>query len=180
MAPTKKKEMFKPYDAAALPDSMPFPGLALVATTKGEEIPVPKLNKHQRSWILDVALRGINLQDVQTRAACTELYDKVKSDAFDAKAFHHVVQPGDAAEEAALAGQVTAWKLRNPSKKKAGNKSAPADNDASDIEEDEGAHVSILRGYPKVGWLLVSNDPTKLGPLSTSLINNTGNPKSGQ
>ncbi|KAJ7027125.1 hypothetical protein C8F04DRAFT_1189936 [Mycena alexandri] len=108
----KKKKMFKPYDAAAVPDSMPFPDLALVATIKGEETPVPKLNKHQRSWILDVALRGVDLQDLQTRVACAEFYDTVKSDVFDAKAFQHVVQPQDAAVEASLPALVATWKLQ--------------------------------------------------------------------
>ncbi|KAJ7032240.1 hypothetical protein C8F04DRAFT_1262203 [Mycena alexandri] len=137
--PTKKKEMFKPYDAAAVPDSMPFPDLALVATTKGEETPVPKLNQHQRSWILDVALRGVDLQDLQTRVACAEFYDT----------------PQDAAEEASLPALVAAWKLQNPKKaKKTTNKSAPADDDASDMEEDEGARAGVLRGYTRAGWQL--------------------------
>ncbi|KAJ7847134.1 hypothetical protein B0H14DRAFT_3453984 [Mycena olivaceomarginata] len=49
MAPKKQqkpKEMFKPYDATAVPEVMPFPALARVATTKTEETAVPKLNQY--------------------------------------------------------------------------------------------------------------------------------------
>ena len=73
----KPKEMFKRYDAAAVPDIMPFLELALVATTKGQETAVPKLNKHQQSWILDIALRSVDLASLETKKAATEFYDKV-------------------------------------------------------------------------------------------------------
>lgn len=163
MAPTKKeskpKEMFKPYDASAVPDLMPFPALALVATTKGEETAVPRLNQHQRSWILDVALRGVDLATLGTKKTATKFYDEVKSDAFDAKAFQHTPQDGDPAEEACLAGLVATWKRENDKKKKTkSKKSGGDDGEASDEEEehDEGGRVGLLRGYTKAGWRLVS------------------------
>ncbi|KAJ7846639.1 hypothetical protein B0H13DRAFT_2407768 [Mycena leptocephala] len=157
---TKVKEMFKPYDAEAVPDSMPFPELALVTTTKGEETAVPKLNQHQRSWILDVALRRIDLASLVTKKDAREFYDQVKSDAFDAKAFQHTEQPGDRAEEACLPALVATWKQQNPTgnqknKKNTKTKSGGDDGEASEEEqeqEDEGGRVGLLRGYTKAGW----------------------------
>ncbi|KAJ6576930.1 hypothetical protein DFH09DRAFT_1077885 [Mycena vulgaris] len=159
MAPSKKeikqKEMFKPYDATAVPDAMPFPTLLRVATTKTEETAVPRLNQYQRSWIFDNALRGTDLAGLQSKLAISGFYEKVKSDAFEAKAFQHTPQPGDTAEEASLPGLIAAWKRDNPKKdKKQNNKLVADDGDASDDEEDEGAHVGLLRGYTKAGWRL--------------------------
>ncbi|KAJ7908207.1 hypothetical protein B0H13DRAFT_2331610 [Mycena leptocephala] len=145
----KAKEMFKSYDAAEVPDIMPFPELGGVATTKGEETAVPKLNEHQRSWILDIGVRGIDLPSLKGKAAKT-FYEKVKTDAFDAKAFQHTPQPTDRVEEARLPALVTAWKAKKPAKKK--NNSAADDEDASDEEEDEGGRGGLLRGYTKAGW----------------------------
>jgi hypothetical protein len=155
MPPTKKeakpKEMFKPYDRAAVPDIMPFPELAGVATTKGEETAVPKLNQHQRSWIHDVALRGIDLASLSTKAAAAACYDKIKTDAFDEKAFQHVAQDGDHIEEGRLPALITAWKRENAKKNK-----KSVENDIDATEEDEGARVGLLRGYTKAGWRLVN------------------------
>ncbi|KAJ6569756.1 hypothetical protein DFH09DRAFT_1313546 [Mycena vulgaris] len=51
MAGTKKpKVMYKPYNKNSVPNTMPLPNLSGVATTKGQETPIPKLNDHQRSW----------------------------------------------------------------------------------------------------------------------------------
>ncbi|KAJ6472975.1 hypothetical protein DFH09DRAFT_1343682 [Mycena vulgaris] len=159
MAPSKKeikqKEMFKPYDATAVPDAMPFPTLLRVATTKTEETAVPRLNQYQRSWIFDNALRGTDLAGLQSRLAISGFYEKVKSDAFEAKAFQHTPQPGDTAEEASLPGLIAAWKRDNPKNdKKQNNKPVADDGDGSDDEEDEGARVGLLRGYTKAGWRL--------------------------
>ncbi|KAJ7739012.1 hypothetical protein B0H16DRAFT_1759458 [Mycena metata] len=136
--PTKKeskKEIYR-YDAAAVPDIMPFPALALLATTKGEEIPVPDLNDYQQSWIHDVALRDVNFEvERPTRAESTKFYDKVKMDAFEAKAFQHAVQPGDAAEEASLSKAIAKWKRDNVKK----NKKTKNANDANDAGGAEGA-----------------------------------------
>ncbi|KAJ6521644.1 hypothetical protein DFH09DRAFT_1331060 [Mycena vulgaris] len=119
MAPAAKsskvKEMFKPYNEADVPDIMPFPDLATVATSNGEHIAVPKLNQHQRSYILDVALRNADLGDLGTQKEANEFYDQVKTQALDAKAFQHKVQPGDRAEEASLSERINTWKLENPS-----------------------------------------------------------------
>ncbi|KAJ6475857.1 hypothetical protein DFH09DRAFT_1342705 [Mycena vulgaris] len=119
MAPAAKsskvKEMFKPYNEADVPDIMPFPDLATVAASNGEHIAVPKLNQHQRSYILDVALRNADLGDLGTQKEANEFYDQVKTQALDAKAFQHKVQPGDRAEEASLSERINTWKLENPS-----------------------------------------------------------------
>ncbi|KAJ7884876.1 hypothetical protein B0H13DRAFT_2536213 [Mycena leptocephala] len=121
---------------------MPFPELGGVATTKGEETAVLKLNEHQQSWILDIGVRSIDLPSLRGKAAKT-FYEKVKTDAFDAKAFQHTPQPTDRVEEARLPALVAAWKEKKPSKKK--NNSAADDDDASDEEEDEGGWRGLLR-----------------------------------
>jgi hypothetical protein len=145
--------MFKPYDATAVPDVMPFPALTRVATTKTEETAVPKLNQYQRSWIFDVALRDANLPGLSKQAKA-EFYEKVKNDAFEAKAFQHKAQPGNSEEEARVPKLMAAWKRENQKAKT----TRVADNgDGSDDEEDEGARVGLLRGYTKAGWLRVSN-----------------------
>lgn len=148
----KSKEMFKAYNAADVPDVMPLPALANVASTKGEETAVPKLNNFQRSWILDVGIRGVDLPSLTGKAA-SELYDRVKHDAFDAKAFQHTAQPQDTAEEATLAALIADWKKKDP--KKAEPRGVD-DGNVSDNEEDEGGRAGLLRGYTKSGWRLVS------------------------
>ncbi|KAJ7449767.1 hypothetical protein B0H11DRAFT_1928545 [Mycena galericulata] len=144
----KPKEMFKAYIVAEVPDIMPFPELALVATTKGGEAAVPKLNEYQQSWIHDIGLRDIDLANLERKAAI-DFYDEVKTKAFDAKAFQHTVQPGDLVEEAHLPKLVTAWKLKQSKKN---DNTAADDGDASEEEEDEAGRAGLLRGYPKAGW----------------------------
>jgi hypothetical protein len=187
MSKKQTKEMFKPYDATAVPDSMPFPELALVSATKGQEIAVPKLNQHQRSWILDIALRSVDFGSLGSKTAATQFYDNVKTDAFDAKAFQHTVQPGDQVEEAGLSALVAHWKKQNPSwnqknKKKTttNKKSGGDDGDASEDEEDEGGRVGLLRGYTKAGWRLVRIPSILCHLSSTDLINTKGDPESYQ
>jgi hypothetical protein len=189
---TKVKEMFKPYDAEAVPDSMPFPELALVTTTKGEETAVPKLNQHQRSWILDVALRRIDLASLVTKKDARDFYDQVKSDAFDAKAFQHTGQVGDRAEEARLPALVATWKQQNPTgnqknkKKTTKTKSGGDDGEASEEDEqeqeqeDEGGRVGLLRGYTKAGWQWVSNSSIDLCPFERASDQHKGDPESYQ
>ncbi|KAF8147035.1 hypothetical protein K438DRAFT_1780354 [Mycena galopus ATCC 62051] len=151
MAPTKQtkpKEMFKPYDTADIPAVMPFLELALVAATKGQETAVPKLNDHQQSWIQDVALRSVDLPSLKGKA-CTEFYDRVKTDAFNAKAFQHTPRDEDVAEEA----RVPALSKKNENKKNGNRKSDKNnDDDASDQEEDEAGRSGLLRGYNISGW----------------------------
>ncbi|KAJ7191707.1 hypothetical protein GGX14DRAFT_406948 [Mycena pura] len=142
----KPKEMFKPYDPDNVPDIMPFPDLHHVATTKGDDTAVPKLNEHQRSWILDVGIRDLDLPDLAGKAATT-VYDRVKDDAFAAKAFQHKTQPGDKEEESRVPALAAEWKRKNQSKKK----SKAADDDD---ETDEGGRNGLLRGYTKAGWRL--------------------------
>ncbi|KAJ7829737.1 hypothetical protein B0H14DRAFT_3465406 [Mycena olivaceomarginata] len=152
MAPKKQqkpKEMFKPYDATAVPDVMPFPALARVATTKTEETAVPKLNQYQHSWIFDVTLRDADLPGLSKQAKA-EFYKKVKNDVFEAKAFQHKAQPGDSEEEVCVPKLMAAWKREN---QKAKTTRVADDGDSSDDEEDEGARVGLLRGYTKAGWL---------------------------
>ncbi|KAJ7653447.1 hypothetical protein B0H17DRAFT_1214681 [Mycena rosella] len=148
------KTMYKLYDETAVPDIMPFPALSHVAITKGEEAAVPKLNEHQRSWIHGIGLHGVDLVAL-TRKAADDFYDRVKNDAFAAKAFQHQVQPEDREEEASLIGLVAAWKLANPQKKKKRRTTTDDDDDGSDQEEDEGGHAGLLRGYSKAGWRIV-------------------------
>lgn len=146
---TKAKEMFKPYDPNDVPDVMPLPELGLVLTTKGQDTAVPKLNDHQRSWILDVGIRNVDLVSLKGKAA-TAFYNRVKTDAFEAKAFKHQQQVEDAAEEDKIPALVAAWKQKHPNKKKAG---ANEDADAEEVEdEDEDGRTDLLRGYSKAGW----------------------------
>ncbi|KAJ7824339.1 hypothetical protein B0H13DRAFT_337619 [Mycena leptocephala] len=146
---TKTKEMFKTYDPDEVPDVMPFPELAVVKTTKGEAIAVPKLNEYQRSWILDVGVRDEDLVSLKKKDAA-DLYDRIKDDAFEAKAFQHTPQPQDATEESRLPALVAAWKQKHAKK----NTNSADDGDASEEEEDEGGRGALLRGYPKAGWRL--------------------------
>ncbi|KAJ6511259.1 hypothetical protein DFH09DRAFT_1100481 [Mycena vulgaris] len=130
---------------------MPFPKLARVATTRGQETAVPKLNAHQRSWILDIGIHGLDLPSLKGSAA-KAVYDKVKVDAFDAKAFQHRVQPQDRVDEAQIPALAAAWKLKHPRKtnNRGGDKEDDDENDEE--EEDEDGRTSLLRGYTKAGW----------------------------
>ncbi|KAJ7429430.1 hypothetical protein B0H11DRAFT_2265748 [Mycena galericulata] len=169
---SKPKENFKPYNPGGVPDVMPFPDLARVATTRGEETAVPKLNEDQRSWILDVGVRGLDLASLNGSAATT-IYDKVKMDALEAKAFQHRVRPQDKAEEAQLSKLIAAWKEKNPAKKGKTNNQAGGkdeDDDNGDAEDADG-RTSLLRGYTKAGWRLaiqkVINDSVPQVPAIT-------------
>ncbi|KAJ7698299.1 hypothetical protein B0H17DRAFT_1196883 [Mycena rosella] len=154
----KPKEMFKAYDPDAVPDFMPFPPLSHVVTAKGGEAAVPKLNDHQRSWILDIGLRNLDLPGLTGKAALN-IYNRIKSNAFDAKAFQHTGRSQDRAEEATLLALVTAWKQQQKNKKP----NATDDGEASNAEEDEDGRGGLLRGYSKVGWRV---DPFCLTDLS--------------
>ncbi|KAJ7170916.1 hypothetical protein C8R43DRAFT_1120643 [Mycena crocata] len=155
LKPTKPKEMFKPYDEEAVPDIMPFPGLSHVKITKGQETNVPKLNEHQRSWILDIGVRDVDLPSCQGKAA-TAIYDDIKDAAFEAKAFQHKPQPQDRDEENGVAALAAAWKRKEREKKskKAGKAIPDSDSDSDDDaeEEDQGGRAALLRGYSKAGW----------------------------
>jgi hypothetical protein len=158
MARAKKaaKEMFCAYNPADVPDIMPFPDLSHVAFTRGEETAVPKLNDYQRSWILDVGIRNLDLPSLSGKSA-TSAYNKVKDEAFEAKAFQHTVQPGDREEELCLPALVAGWKVKNPKKNKKDRDGAKdGDGANSDQEEDEGVRVGMVRGYTKAGWRVVS------------------------
>jgi hypothetical protein len=137
---------------------------------------VSKLNEHQQSWILDIGVRGIDLPSLKGKAA-TALYEKLKTDAFDAKAFQHTPQPTDRTEEARLPALVAAWKEKKLSKKK--KNSAADEDDASDEEEDEGGRGGLLRRYTKAGWRKVSTCLTWL-LLSAVLITTKGDPEGYQ
>ncbi|KAJ7688078.1 hypothetical protein B0H17DRAFT_1203267, partial [Mycena rosella] len=80
--------------------------LSHVVTAKGGEAAVPKLNDHQPELILDIGLRNLDLPGLTGKAAL-DVYNRIKSDAFDAKAFQHTVRPQDRAEEATLLALVT-------------------------------------------------------------------------
>ncbi|KAJ7106452.1 hypothetical protein C8R43DRAFT_1140573 [Mycena crocata] len=150
----KSKDMFEPYVEADVPAIMPFPELARVVTTKGDETCVPKLNEYQRSWILDVGIRGIDLPRLGGTAASTKVYDQVKEEAFTAKAFQHQVQPQDKEEEGRLPGLATAWKQKEREKLRKRKPTADtAPDDSSDEEdEDDAIREGLLRGYTKAGW----------------------------
>ncbi|KAJ7291885.1 hypothetical protein C8J57DRAFT_1492358 [Mycena rebaudengoi] len=174
----KSKEMFKAYNTADVPDVMPLPVLANVASTKGEETAVPKLNDFQHSWILDVGIRGVDLPSLTGKAA-SELYDRVKHDVFDAKAFQHTAQPQDTAEEATLAALIADWKKKHPKK---AEPCGVDDSNVSDNEEDKGGHAGLLRRYTKSGWHLaiqkvMSNKHTaEKGKRATNLKGDPGEP----
>ncbi|KAJ6513995.1 hypothetical protein DFH09DRAFT_1099861 [Mycena vulgaris] len=146
---TKPKEMFKPYDADSVPDVMPLPELAFVKSTKGQDTAVPKLNEHQRSWILDVGVRDEDLASLTGKAA-NEVYNRVKADAFKAKAFQHTPQAEDRAEEDAILRFIATWKMKHASAKK------PVTEDADEAEEeDEDGRALRLRGYSKTAWRMI-------------------------
>ncbi|KAJ7141958.1 hypothetical protein C8R43DRAFT_954609 [Mycena crocata] len=147
------KQMFEPYVHDDVPDHMPFPGLWRVATAKGDETAIPNLNQYQRSWILDVGLREVDLPSLSIKEAAL-FYETVKDKAFDAKAFKHVSQPGDEQEEAGLSALVAAWKRKDADKKRKKGKKveAEAEDSGSDEEEDEDGRGALIRGYTKSGW----------------------------
>ncbi|KAJ7848140.1 hypothetical protein B0H14DRAFT_2583160 [Mycena olivaceomarginata] len=130
---------------------MPFPDLSHVAFTRSGETTVPKLNNYQRSWILDVGIRNLDLPSLSGKSAATA-YNKVKDEAFQAKAFQHTVQPGDREEESCIPALVADWKVKNPKKNKDRDGAKDGDVADSDQEEDEGVRVGMLRGYTKAGW----------------------------
>ncbi|KAJ7022274.1 hypothetical protein C8F04DRAFT_1194675 [Mycena alexandri] len=142
-------DMFKPYNPSAVPDVMPFPPLGRVSTTKAEHTPLDFRRRASRPGPAKHAPGDVK-----------DFFEKVKTDAFEAKAFQHTVQPGDATEEACLPARIASWLAEHPqqannnqSKKKA---KKLGDGNDSDAEEDAGARVGLLRGYPKAGWRLFS------------------------
>ncbi|KAJ7717505.1 hypothetical protein B0H14DRAFT_3631182 [Mycena olivaceomarginata] len=143
--------MFSTYNPADVPDIMPFPDLSHVAFTRSGETTVPKLNDYQRSWVLDVGIRNLDLPSLSGKSAATA-YNKVKDEAFQAKAFQHTVQPGDREEESCIPALVADWKVKNPKKNKYRDGAKDGDVADSDREEDEGVRVGMLRGYTKAGW----------------------------
>ncbi|KAJ7651892.1 hypothetical protein B0H17DRAFT_1215106 [Mycena rosella] len=145
----KSKEMFKPYDAEGVPNTMPFPELWRVAVTKGEEAALPTLNDYQRSWILDIGVCSADLPGLSGNETKT-FYERVKNDAFEAKAFQHKVQAQDCAKEARLPALVAAWKQKQKEKKD--TSAAADDGDASDQEEDDRGRAALLCGHSKAGW----------------------------
>ncbi|KAJ7107972.1 hypothetical protein C8R43DRAFT_1140118 [Mycena crocata] len=152
----KEKEMFQPYDPDTVPDIMPFPSVALVKSTKAQEVTVPKLNEHQRSWILDVGVRGLDLPSLKGKIA-KGTYEEIKNDVFDQKAFKHRERPEDRDEEAKLPTLVADWKAKQRERKKKSGKSveeSDSDNEEEEEEEDEGGRAALLRGYTKAGWRL--------------------------
>ncbi|KAJ7878224.1 hypothetical protein B0H13DRAFT_2346677, partial [Mycena leptocephala] len=100
-------------------------------------------------WILDVGVRDEDLVSLKKKDAA-DFYDRIKDDAFEAKAFQHTPQPQDATEESRLPALVAAWKQKRAKK----NTNSADDGDASEEEEDEGGRGALLRGYPKAGWQL--------------------------
>ncbi|KAF8144579.1 hypothetical protein K438DRAFT_1782707 [Mycena galopus ATCC 62051] len=150
----KDKTIYKSYDPDDAPEVMPFPELSHVVTTKSDQMAVPKLWEYQRMWIHD-KIRGVDLPAL-TKKAASELYDKVKEEAFESEAFQHKVGLGDVAEEARLPSLVAEWKQKQKTKKskKTKDESAEAtDNDnTADHEEDTDGRVGVLRGYPLAGW----------------------------
>lgn len=121
MKPTR--EMFDPYDEAAVPDIMPFPALSHILATRGAEIAVPKLNQHQRSYLFDVALRDVDLVGLTVGKEATKVYEAIKSDALRAKPFQHKEQDADRAEEeAGLREQIKAWKFEKAASLKTAKK----------------------------------------------------------
>ncbi|KAJ7018302.1 hypothetical protein C8F04DRAFT_1199086 [Mycena alexandri] len=113
--PVKTREMFDAYNEDAVPAIMPFPEVSQVVCSKRAEIAVPRLNKHQRSYLFDVALRDVDLASLSGKAAA-DFYDGIKSEALKAKAFQ--AQNGDRDEEARLPQLITAWKREKEKKQK--------------------------------------------------------------
>ncbi|KAJ7722579.1 hypothetical protein B0H14DRAFT_3623719 [Mycena olivaceomarginata] len=116
-----------------------------VHKTASTEIPVPKLNRYQRSWLLDVAMHGVDIAGLDESAWKT-YREKVKSDAFQEKVFQHVSELADDEEEARLVGLITDWKQKNHDKK---NKKDAVD---ATVEADSATRAALLRGYPRAGW----------------------------
>ncbi|KAJ6460024.1 hypothetical protein DFH09DRAFT_1114969 [Mycena vulgaris] len=107
------------------------------------------------SWILDIGICGLDLPSLTGKAA-VKAYDKVKTDAFAAKAFQHTPGPNDATDEARVTTFVANWKQAQKDKKKKKKKadSVESDSDESDQEKDDDARGALLRAYPKAGWRL--------------------------
>ncbi|KAJ7224196.1 hypothetical protein GGX14DRAFT_386972 [Mycena pura] len=143
------KEMFDPYNADDAPASMPFPD--------SEELAIPAIHRYQRSWIHDVGLRDSNIASVEDKKELNALCDKIKTDALASEAFSHVVQPGDAAEEARIPELVTQWKQKHRDSK-AKRKGKNATDEDEDVEVDDSARSSdratLLRGYTHTAWRL--------------------------
>ncbi|KAJ7019264.1 hypothetical protein C8F04DRAFT_1197913 [Mycena alexandri] len=152
----KVKEMFKPYDEDKVPESMPFPALWRVHSTKTQTTAVPQLSDIQRSWILDVALRGIDLTQL-TAEMLKALHKTVKHDALEAKPFQHQPEAADRKEEAQLPKLVAAWNTKKGNKvetKKDDDNESDSGSDDSEDEADDAVQDTLLRGYTKTGWAL--------------------------
>ncbi|KAK6971739.1 acid protease [Favolaschia claudopus] len=145
--PKKEKKMYQAYDPDQIPDSMPFPDIYRVDVKRSGDVVVPQLNKHQRNWILDVGLNGVDFATHTNQQQATDIFNRVKLDAFEAKAFKHTPQPADKEEEARLPEMIATYKAAN-------KKSTPNDDDTSDDvgEEDADARTGLLRGYTIEGW----------------------------
>nr|GAT42650.1 acid protease [Mycena chlorophos] len=157
----KPKHNFDPYDEALVPDAMPFPALGRLLATKAGEVVVPKLNKHQRDFLLEQLSQKTGLTTLKGKAA-TEYYAELKNAAFDAKAFQHSVADAaaEAAEEATIPALVADWRASNPRYKGTTNA-----DDGEELEEDEDARTHLIRGYTRAGWSaamqkLISNKRT--------------------
>ncbi|KAF8213036.1 hypothetical protein K438DRAFT_1751439 [Mycena galopus ATCC 62051] len=86
------------------------------------------------------------------------VYQRVKDEVFESKAFQHSTQEGDGAEEKLLPSMIATWKATQKDKKNKAKNDKNAADDDSDAEEDQGARGAALRGYPKAGWMKL---PTK-------------------
>ncbi|KAF8197169.1 hypothetical protein K438DRAFT_1967413 [Mycena galopus ATCC 62051] len=147
----KPKEMFPPYDAANVPDIMPFPTLAKVVSTKGGDTAVPVLNEWQRSWIHDIALRDVAPATLLDKKKVLRVYQRVKDEVFESKAFQHSTQEGDGAEEKLLPSMIATWKATQKDKKKnKGKNDKNAADDDSDGEEDQGARGRLCAATLKL------------------------------
>ncbi|KAF7345155.1 hypothetical protein MSAN_01891700 [Mycena sanguinolenta] len=127
---------------------MPFPELSHVVTTRSGEFAVPVPNHHQRNWILDVGVRDVDLPSLKGKRAL-DFYAKVKDEALNQRAFKHVPQPGDAAEEATVLTLMADWKEKNKKTKTVDNDD---DDDSENEKEDNNQREGLLRGYPLAGW----------------------------
>ncbi|KAJ7153369.1 hypothetical protein C8R46DRAFT_1228306 [Mycena filopes] len=133
----KAKQMYSPYDASLIPDRMPLPEVSGSATSKGQEIPLPKLNEGQRSYLHDVLLRDVDFTAAgNKKKARKAFYTQLQNDALQAKPFQHVPHADDAAEEATIPALLAAWKKKNP-KSVPEKTNADDDDDDSENEEDD-------------------------------------------
>ncbi|KAJ7164222.1 hypothetical protein C8R46DRAFT_1036141 [Mycena filopes] len=133
----KAKQMYSPYDASLIPDRMPLPEVSGSATSKGQEIPLPKLNEGQRSYLHDVLLRDVDFTAAgNKKKARKAFYTQLQNDALQAKPSQHVPHADDAAEEATIPALLAAWKKKNP-KSVPEKTNADDDDDDSENEEDD-------------------------------------------